>query len=460
MTTAPSVHTLECIVERSRSCNAVYIRVLADQARVAYAAAGSRQRTGRQLGPLDGVPVAVKDNIDVAGVPTTNGSVVEAPTDPALHDAIAVQRLRRQGMVVMGKANLSELAFSGLGTNEHYGSPVNPVSTAEPLVPGGSSSGSAVAVASGLVPVALGTDTSGSVRVPAAFCGVVGYKSSEGLVPLHGVRGLSDTLDSIGILARSTVQLRQTAAALGVRSAYAEASEIGPPRLVVPDGDEVVEGCEPAVRHWFEHEVRALESVGIVVERRPVAGLRLAQELMDDYGTIVAADAYARYRHLLDSHRTAGVDQAVIRRLRAAAGRDEAVRIVRSRMASLRARAARELGGALLICPTVRHSPPTSREVARSPAAFDRLNASTLRTTMLLSYLGMPGVSLPIGAGRTAGLGLLVSGPLRCDIQVLRAASVIERATTSITSTAEISVTSDVRTTSGLGRSNEEEVRT
>ena len=441
MTTAPAVDNLERVLEESRSRSAVYIRVLADQARVALAAARSRRRTGRPLGPLDGVPIAVKDNIDVAHVPTTNGSVVEASFGPALHDAVIVQRLRRQGMVVMGKTNLSELAFSGLGTNENYGSPVNPVSTMESLVPGGSSSGSAVAVATGLVPVALGTDTSGSVRVPAAFCGVVGYKASEGLVPLHGVRGLSETLDSIGVLARSTVELRQTVSALGVRSVYADESGRRPLRLVVPDGDEVVERCDPAVRLWFEHEVRSLQRAGLVVERRPVAGLRLAQELMDEHGTIVAADAYARYRHLLDDRGTAGVDPAIIRRLRGAADRGDAVHVVRSRMASLRALAVRQLAGALLLCPTVRHPPPTVREVAGSPAAFDRLNASTLRTTMVLSYLGMPGVSLPLGTGRAAGLGLLVSGPLASDGQVLRAASIIERATGSPAVAPELAVT-------------------
>ncbi len=443
MTAALTVEDLELVVERSRGSSAVFIRVLPDQAGAAIATARSRRRTGRPLGPLDGVPIAVKDNIDVAHVPTTNGSVGEA-IRPALRDAVVVQRLRRQGMVVMGKTNLSELAFSGLGTNEHYGSPVNPVSTVEPLVPGGSSSGSAAAVSAGLVPVALGTDTSGSVRVPAAFCGVVGYKASEGLVPLHGVRGLSDTLDSIGILARSTVELRQTASALGVRTVYADEPGRGPLRLVVPEGDEVVESGQPEVRGWFDRHVRDLEAMdGVVVERRSISALRVAQDLMDEHGTIVAGDAYARYAHLLDDQRAAGVDPAIIRRLRGAADLGDAAH-VRTRMASLRSVAVRQLAGALLICPTVRHAPPTVREVAQSPAAFDRLNESTLRTTMLLSYLGMPGVSLPLGTGRVAGLGLLISGPLRSDGQVLRAASVVERAISSPTIAPRLAVTSSV----------------
>jgi aspartyl-tRNA(Asn)/glutamyl-tRNA(Gln) amidotransferase subunit A len=419
MTTLSLSGPAERVIHGGRARDAVFIRTLPDQAGVAAAAARSRRRTGRPLGPLDGMPIAVKDNIDVAGAPTTNGSLVAGSDEPAPRDAAVVRRLREHGAVLVGKTNLSELAFSGLGTNEHFGTPVNPLSAGEPLVAGGSSSGSAVAVAEGLVPLAVGTDTSGSVRVPAAFCGIAGYKASEGRVPLSGVRRLSDTLDSIGLLAASTAVLRQAAATLGVRTSYAAA-----PRLVVPVDAEVVEACDPAVRLWFEEQVGVLERVdGVVVERRRLPVLRVAQELMDEHGTIVAADALARHGHLLDAP-GGGLDPAVVRRLRAAAGRGDGVGLVRDRMAALRATLERQLAGALLLCPTVRHLPPTIREVTGSPADFDRLNASTLRTTMLLSYLGMPGVSLPLGAGRPAGL--LISGPHLSDGQVLGAASIVE----------------------------------
>ncbi len=401
--------------------DSVFIRLLPDEEDRASAASRARHRAGRPLGPLDGVRIAVKDNIDVAGAPTTNGSVVDASAGPVERDAAVVRRVRDHGLVVVGKTNLSELAFSGLGTNEHFGSPVNPLSTDEPLVTGGSSSGSAAAVAMGLVPLALGTDTSGSVRVPAAFCGVVGYKASDQGIPRGGIRTLSPTLDSVGILARTTADLRLLANALGVPPS----ADGGGVRLVVPEGDAVVEGCEPDVLGWFEDEVRRLEHLdGVSVERRPVPALRLAQDLMGEHGTIVAADAHERYGRLLDDPR--GLDPAIARRLRAAASRVGSVGVVRSQMSTLRSRVTRELDGALLVCPTVRHGPPTIREVTTSAAAFDRLNASTLATTMVLSYLGMPGVSLPSGRGRSAGYGLLVSGPCGSDGRVLRAASVID----------------------------------
>ena len=401
-----------------------FVRLLPERAGAEAAESRARHRSGRSLGALDGVPIAVKDNIDVAGAPTTNGSLVEATAPPARRDAAVVRRLRGHGVVVVGKTTMSELAFSGLGTNAHQGSPVNPLSTDEPLITGGSSSGSAAAVAAGLVPLALGTDTSGSVRVPAAFCGIVGYKASDHVLPLDGVRPLSDTLDSIGILAGSTADLRLTAAALGVVSPYREESVV---RLVVPEGDEVVDGCRPDVRDWFESQVRRLERLDdVVVERRSLPVLRQAQELMDQHGTIVAADAHRRHGHLQAGVRSPRLDPDVARRLRAAAALPASVQLVRSRMRPLRSRVPTELAGALLLCPTVRHGPPTLREVTSSADAFDRINASTLRTTMLLSYLGLPGVSLPCGAGRSAGYGLLVSGPRGGDAGVLRAASVLD----------------------------------
>ena len=256
------------------------------------------------------------------------------------------------------------------------------------------------------MPLALGTDTSGSVRVPAAFCGVVGYKASDHCSRWPGSGRCPSTLDSLGILARTTADLLLLAAALGVPSVGA-----GAVRLVVPEGDEVVEGCRAGrARAGSRSEVRRLERLdGVSWSDVRCRCCGEAQELMDEHGTIVAADAFERYGQLLDDPATPGPGHrppAASRRVTVGT-----VGVVRSRMPSLRSRVARELEGALLLCPTVRHGPPTIREVTASADAFDRLNASTLATTMLLSYLGMPGVSLPSGRGRSAGYGLLVSGP-------------------------------------------------
>ncbi|UUZ59933.1 amidase family protein [Nocardioides sp. B-3] len=321
------------------------------------------------------------------------------PRTVARRDAGLVRRLRENGVVVVGKTTMSELAFSGLGINPHHGTPANPRSREVPLVPGGSSSGSAAAVASGLVPLAIGTDTSGSVRVPAAFCGVVGYKASAGRFPTDGMRALAPGLDSVGVLGSDVAQVRSLVLALtGQAGPHTTSSAL----LVVPD-DAVVHDCDPFVSAWFAARVQRLAALGFRIEHRAVPVLAEAQRLMDDHGTVVAADARLRYGHLLTGPEGDLLDPAVARRLRAGAGVVGGTVVVRSEMARLRRQLDGQLDGGYLICPTVRHSPPSLAEVTRSAAAYDALNARTLRTTMLLSYLGMPGVNLPLtDGGRTA----------------------------------------------------------
>ena len=417
---------LEDVLRSLRNEKHVYTCVVPGEARKYAAASTERWLEGRPAGYLDGLPVAVKDCIDVAGMPTTNGSVVDASPAPVVRDAGIVQALRASGAVLIGKTNLSELAFSGVGTNPHFGAPANPLSGLEPLITGGSSSGSAAAVASGQVRLALGTDTSGSVRVPAAFCGIVGYKASEGRFPRDGVRTLSPALDSIGLLTPTAADLAFAAAALDPGTGSSCPQAAGPVRLVVPE-DEVVTDAAPEVAAWFGDAVEEIAGLdGILIERRRLPVLAEAQELMDRYGTLVAAEAFAGYGRLLDGSSAASLDPAVARRLRSASGVVPTVGPVRSRMCELREQVAVELAGGLLLCPTVRHAPPAVSVVTASADAFDRWNARILRTTMLLSYLGMPGVSVPRGDGRRRGFGLLVSAPAGHDPTVIRAAQLLD----------------------------------
>lgn len=174
---------------------AVFTTLLEGRAMAEAEAAALRLRNGLSTGLLDGVPIAWKDLCDIEGIATTAGSVV-LPETPASSDAAVVKQLAKAGMVSIGKTNLSEFAFSGLGINPHHGTPHNPCSRDEPRLPGGSSSGSAVAVAAGLVPVAIGTDTGGSIRIPAAFNGIVGYKATRGRYAMDGVFPLARSLDS------------------------------------------------------------------------------------------------------------------------------------------------------------------------------------------------------------------------------------------------------------------------
>ena len=189
-------------IERDRD-NPSFIVVTRERALKEAAASRKRHREGRAAGPLDGVPVAWKDLVDMGGERTTAGSALFMASPPKEKDAPIVANLAAAGMVALGKTNLSEFAFSALGLNPHFGTPRNPRDPATPRVAGGSSSGAAVAVAGGLAPCAIGSDTGGSIRAPASFCGIVGFKTSEGRIDKSGVFPLSRTLDTIGPLAHT-----------------------------------------------------------------------------------------------------------------------------------------------------------------------------------------------------------------------------------------------------------------
>ena len=186
---------------------AIFTRLTAWRARTEARAASERLREGRPVSILDGVPIVWKDLFDLEGITTTAGSRVLEGNAPASIDAAVVSRLKAAGMVCVGSANMTEFAYSGIGLNPHYGTPRNPHGRAEARVPGGSSSGSAVVVARGLAPVAIGTDTGGSVRIPAAFNGIIGYKASTDRYPMDGVFALSQTLDTLGIFARTVADV-------------------------------------------------------------------------------------------------------------------------------------------------------------------------------------------------------------------------------------------------------------
>ncbi|CAM3626993.1 amidase [Mycobacterium frederiksbergense] len=368
--------------------------------------ARASDRRPRRLSPLDGTPVVWKDLFDIAGVPTTAGSALLAGAPPAARDAALVRRLRDLGMVTIGKTNLSEFAFSGLGINGHFGTPVNPLDPAR--VPGGSSSGAAVAVATGIAPLAVGTDTSGSIRVPAAFTGTVGYRASHGRYGRNDFRALSPTLDCIGFVARSVRGIRLLDHLLAPPSDGAPAH-----RAVIPTG-EWLDDCTPDIRSAFEDAVHRLQRTGITVTTRGVPALDQAQRLLDEHGTIVGAEAYATYGGLT------GVEPATARRLRHNA--NVTAELVQRAMPQLRSSFRTDLAGAVLLCPTVRHGAPRIAELLASNTAYDAANASTLRTTMALSYLGACGVSLPV-----PGAGILVSAPEGKDATALATAQLFER---------------------------------
>ena len=209
-------------IERDRD-NPSFILVTRKRALEEAEASRKRHREGRAAGPLDGVPIAWKDLVDMAGERTTAGSALYADSPPKERDAPIVANLAAAGMVALGKTNLSEFAFSALGLNPHFGTPRNPRDPATPRIAGGSSSGAAVAVAGGLAPCAIGSDTGGSIRAPASFCGIVGFKTSEGRIDKQGVFPLSRTLDTIGPMAHTVEDCVLIDMALRGQSTHARA---------------------------------------------------------------------------------------------------------------------------------------------------------------------------------------------------------------------------------------------
>jgi aspartyl-tRNA(Asn)/glutamyl-tRNA(Gln) amidotransferase subunit A len=429
---ADPVALAEEALERAAGAPArhVFIALTPERARDEAAASGRRHADRRPLGPLDGVPMAWKDLFDVRGTPTTAGSATRRDAPPAAADAPAVANLAAAGMVCIGKTNLTELAYSGLGLNPHFGTPRNPYGGAVDRIPGGSSSGSAVAVAAGVVPCAIGTDTSGSVRVPAAFCGLAGFKPTSARVDRRGVVALAPTLDSVGPLAHAVADVVALDAAL--RGLEPRVPAPPPPQaleLVVPHS-VLVDDVAVSVGARFRAAVEALAGAGARVERRPVGALDRALELRDAHGTIVAAEAWREHADLVGGPRADALDPRVLARIRngrSVVGRDyDALLAERS---PLQRRLADELGSALAILPTVRHTAPELEPLERDAELFAHVNMTTLRATMAGSYLDMPGVSLPIGFDDDGlPVGLLVCGATGEDDRVLATALAAEAA--------------------------------
>jgi len=403
--------------------------------------AETRLRGGSDLGPLQGIPYAVKDLFDVTGLPTCVGTRLKENT-LASEDAFVVRRLARAGMVLLGKTNTVQFAYGGVGINHDHGTPHNPWHPV-PHVPGGSSSGSAVAVAAGMVPLALGTDTGGSVRIPAALCGAVGLKTTVGRISRAGVYPLSWSLDSVGALVR-TVQ----DAAL-VYQVLQGADPQDPPTLGTPAhdvlgdlkagvrglrlafaeplfGGELDPGVEKAVRLCGD----VFKDLGAQVEHMDLPVVTQAMELSSQ-GRIVAAEAYTINAKWVEEHFDA-LDPVVADRI-AKGKRIRAFEYLQDtfRCKELRAKALCALEGvdALLAPATPLPALPVSRVDADARTYF-ACNTAYLRNTSVGNLLDLCALSVPCGfTGEGLPVGLMIYGkPFREDM-VLRVGHAYQQVT-------------------------------
>jgi aspartyl-tRNA(Asn)/glutamyl-tRNA(Gln) amidotransferase subunit A len=387
--------------EGARACLTVYT----DTARAAADASGARAARGRSLGPLDGVIVSIKDLFDVAGEPTRVGSKILAEeAAPAAVDAVIVKRLREAGAVIVAKTNMTEFAFSGIGANPHFGTPGNPRDRAR--VPGGSSAGAPVAVADGMCDIAIGTDTGGSVRIPAALCGLVGFKPSRQRVPTEGAFPLSKTLDSVGPIARSVGDCAKADAIMaGEEFTPLEASALAGLRFGFPEG-LLLERLDDIVAPAFKAAVARLDAGGVRLshEKLPLLEDWVA---VNERGGVIPPEACAVHRDRL-RRRAADIDPNVRIRIERGCAVSEAdlAEILRERRRLVAAMDARLDGLDALVMPTTAIVAPTIAEVD-DPKVFAVRNAAVLRNTSMVNFFDLCAISLPLSASLPVGLMLV-----------------------------------------------------
>jgi aspartyl-tRNA(Asn)/glutamyl-tRNA(Gln) amidotransferase subunit A len=408
--------------EGGRACLTVY----RDSARAAALAADERAKSGISLGPLDGAIVSIKDLFDVAGEITRAGSKLLAEHGtPASQDAPVVRRLRQAGAVIVAKTNMTEFAFSGIGANPHFGTPGNPADRKR--APGGSTSGGAVAVADGMCEIAIGSDTGGSCRTPAAFCGITGFKPSRQRIPTDGAFPLSFTLDSIGPMARRVADCEKADAVMaGEDYVEREPASLSGLRVGIPKGLPV-DRLEEVVARAFDAALKSLTQAGARLVECALPDLEGMMDVNTRYGGIAPAEAYAIHRERLDKHGDL-VDpnvRARIERARTVTAADY-IEMIRSRTALVRAMDARIAAFDVIAMPTSPIVPPLLSAVEK-PDDWGRTNAMCLRNTTIWNFFDCCAISLPLPSEAGLPAGLMLAARNGHDRRLFRIAAAAER---------------------------------
>jgi aspartyl-tRNA(Asn)/glutamyl-tRNA(Gln) amidotransferase subunit A len=409
-------------------CENAFIRRFDDQAAAAAEHADALRAAGAAAAPLAGLAVSVKDLFDVAGMPTTAGSQVLADAAPAAADSPVVARLRAAGAALVGHTNLSEFAFSGLGINPHHGTPANPACAAvdpRPRVPGGSTSGGATSVARGAAWAALGSDTGGSIRIPAAFQGLVGFKNTQRLTPLDGSVPLSTTLDTACAITRSVRDAILLHEILAARTVRLPRRPLGALRFALPT-TSMLDDLEPEVAAAFDAAVGVLRAAGAQIDEIALPPLAELASI-NAQGGFAAAESWFWHRPHLEAHADA-YDPRVALRIRRGAAMSAAdyLGLVAARRRWIAAMEAALQGYDGALSPTVPMRAPPLQPLLDSDEAFFAANARALRNPSAINFLDGCAISLPCQAAGALPVGLMVWGPAMTDDVVLGAALQIE----------------------------------
>ncbi len=386
------------------------------------------RRSGINTGPLMGLPISIKDLFDVGGETTTAGSSVLDNAAPARQDAAVIKRLREAGAILIGRTNMTEFAYSGLGLNPHFGTPRNPYDRALGRIPGGSSSGAAVSVSDGMAVAAIGTDTGGSVRIPAALCGLTGFKPTARRVPLEGVFELSRSLDSVGSIALTvaccslldsvlssethtqTTDLSLTSIRLGILQGY-----------VLDDLGENVARC-------FDNALKTLSDAGAELREANWESLPQIPQINAD-GGLAAAESYRHHREWIES-RSERYDPRVLSRI--LRGREISKknydRLTSARSSMIASAEHAFAGFDVWLMPTVPHTAPSIAELESSDTAYFKENAAMLRNPSVINFIDGCAISIPCNPPGQAPVGLMIAAPGGHDQRLLRIGACIEAA--------------------------------
>jgi aspartyl-tRNA(Asn)/glutamyl-tRNA(Gln) amidotransferase subunit A len=386
----------------------------------------ARRRDGANLPALAGIPISIKDLFDEAGVTTLGGSKVLVGTPAATRDSSVVERLKKAGAVIIGRTNLVEFAYSGLGINPHYGTPKNAFDRATGRIPGGSSSGAAVSVTDGMAAGAIGTDTGGSIRIPSALNGLVGFKPTARRVPLDGVLPLSFTLDSAGPIARTVADC-----ALLDQILAADAEGVPAPvrlrglRFAVPK-TVFQNDLSPAVAAAFTVALGRLSAVGATVVELPMAEFAQAAAV-NPRGALTSAEAYSWHRQWLKDGADK-YDPRVIVRIRPGETITAAnyIELMKLREQFIRTINAAASGYDAMLMPTTPDTAPTIAEASKDDDTYARLNLRMLRNPAIVNLFDGCALSVPCHEPGTAPVGVMIAGTQITDRKILAIGLAVE----------------------------------
>src|SRR5262245_8394155 len=414
------------IADRTGEGERVFLKVHGADALAAADLYDRLRARGAAPSPFAGIPISIKDLFDVAGDVTTAGSRALKDAEPAARDAPSVARLRAAGFIPIGRTNMTEFAFSGLGINPHYGTPLNPYDRRAGRIPGGSSSGAAVSVTDAMALGALGTDTGGSCRIPAALCGIVGFKPTAHRVPTAGAFPLSTSLDSIGPLATTVA----CCAVLDAVLAGEPAAELAPfpvagLRMAVPQ-TMVLDGLEPGVARAFEAALDALRKAGARIVDIPLHELGELTQI-NAKGGFAAAESYAIHRALIAKAEKTYDPQVLTRILR---GQEQSaadyIDLVAARADFIRRVAAVTAPYDALLMPTTPLTAPRLADLAADDS-YRKVNFLMLRNPAIVNFLDRCSISLPCQRAGDAPVGLMLIGEHGADRRLLAIAAAIEQ---------------------------------